>query len=329
MKDLWTTLRVAARTLLKARGFSLAVVMTLALAFALETSVVATVNAYLVRSLPYPAADRLCSVFYSGPDELPPRGLAALDWAQLDDVIEHPVAWGLDMFYLIGGDHPESAPGAWVTPGFMQGLGIRPEIGRAFSPEEFHAGSPQVALISHSLWQNRFGGDPSIVGRGFRAYVSDRPEEAEAFTIIGVMPAGFWHVNPYTEIFAPLRVSSYPYMARLREGVPPAEAERRITELVKTGIASLPAGWQVQLRSTHGEYVARLRPTLLAVAAAAGLVLIIACANVAFLLLIRATRRQKEIAVRLALGAGRGQIARMLMAEALLLGVAATSVGIA
>ena len=102
----------------------------------------------------------------------------------------------LPLFYLLGGDHTETAPGAWVTPGFMQGLGIQPAIGRAFDADAFVEGSPQVALVSHRLWRNRFAADPHIVGRRFDAYVSDRPDEAEAFTIIGVLPADFWHVNP-------------------------------------------------------------------------------------------------------------------------------------
>ena len=322
-------LRIAARTLWKTPGFTLVAVLTLALGMALNVTVFAVMNAYLWRSLPYPGARRLYNVLYSNPGQQRPPGLETLDWSALAAVVEHPIAWDLDVFYLIGGDHPEAAPGAWVTPGFMQALGTQPAMGRAFSPGEFRTGSPQVALISHSLWRNRFGGDHAILGRRFEAYVSDRPQEPEGFTIIGVLPAGFWHLNPYTQVLAPLRAPSYPYMVRLRESVPPAEVEQRISEFVRRGIGSAPAGWQARLRSAHSEYVARVRPTLLAVAAAAGLVLLIACANVAFLLLIRATRRHKEITVRLALGAGRGHIARMLLAEALLLGMTATAAGVA
>src|SRR3712207_2219106 len=129
-EQLWRDLRVAARTLLKARGFASTVVATLALAIALETSVLAVVNAYLVRSLPYPAADRLYHVAYSPPGQSHPPGLEELSWDALSPVVEHPIAWDLDMFYLTGGDYPEAAQGAWVTPGFMRGLGIRPAIGR-------------------------------------------------------------------------------------------------------------------------------------------------------------------------------------------------------
>jgi predicted permease len=177
-----------------------------------------------------------------------------------------------------------------------------------------------VALISHRLWNSRFGGDPNIVGRTFTAYVSDRPQEAEAFTIVGVLPAGFWHVNSYTDILAPLRAPTYPYMVRLREGVTPEHAIGRITALVGAGAENVPANWKAQITSSHALYVQSVRPILRSVTIAAALVLLVACANIAGLLLVRATRRQKEIAVRTALGGGRSAIARMLLAEASVVG---------
>ena len=327
MPQCWSDLRIALRTLYKARGFTAAVIGTLALAIALEASVMAVVNAYLIRSLPYPGAQRLYSVLYSRPGEASPRGLADLDWNAISDVVEHPIAWDLDVFYLVGGDHPERASGAWVTPGFMQGLGIRPVIGRAFISEEFQPGGPQVALIGHALWQTRFGGDAAILGRQFEAYVSDRPSDPDIFTIVGVLPADFWHLNRYTQVFTPLRAPSYPYLIRLRDGVPAALAERRITDLLREGRVTLPASRQVELRSVHAEYSRRVKPMLLAIGTAVSLVLLIACANVAFLLLIRGLRRQKEVAVRLALGAGTARIARLLVTESLLLAAGAALAG--
>ena len=325
---IWTELRLTLRTLARARGFSLSVVVTLALALAVATAVMAIVNAYLVRSLPYPNASRLYSVFYAERGEFPPDGLEELDWPSLSDVVEHPIAWDLDVFYLLGGDHPERAPGAWVTPGFMQGLGIRPAIGRAFTPEEFVAGGPQVALISHELWQGRFGGDSAIVGRRMHAYVSDRPRDPEMFTIVGVLPRDFWHFNPYTQVLTPLRATSYPYIVRLRDGVPPEDAERRITALVKASLSTLPADWRVQLRATHDEYVREVEPLLRAIGAAVALVILIACANVSLLVVLRGIRRQKELAIRLALGASRVQVARTLLAESLVLCTVAAASGV-
>jgi putative ABC transport system permease protein len=325
MKSLRSDVRFAVRSLVKARGFSIAVIAILALAIALETSVVAVVNAYLVRALPYPESDRLYNVSYARPEDPTVQGLAKLDWRSLDDIIEHPIAWDLDVFYLIGGDHAEAARGGWVTQDFMQGFGIQPLIGRAFVAEEFAPGSPQVVLISHRLWQSRFGGDSTVLGRAFDAYVSDRPNDPERFTIVGVLAANFWHLNPYTDVLTPLRgAETYPYIVKLRAGVPPALAAQRITQLALGGGVVLPPNRPVELESMHARLASRVKPILTAIAASVSLVLLIACANVAFLVLIRGIRRQKEVAMRLALGASQRHIARMLVTEAMLLvGVAA------
>jgi putative ABC transport system permease protein len=364
-------LRSAVRSLRRARGFTGVAILTLGLALTLCLTVLRIVNAYLVHTLPYPGADRLYSVRYAPAGQPEPARLEALDWHSLSDVIEHPIAWDLDMFYLLGdaAPTPEPAQGAWVTPGFVDGLGIRPAIGRGFGAEDFEAGRPNVVLIGHRLWQNRFGGDPAIVGRRFRAYVSDRPEETETFTVIGVLSPDFWHLNPYTEVLAPLRAPTYPYLVRLREGVPASAAEARITALVRAssrspspvpslsptpasspssaplqsappsrssaaapvraGVSSPGEDWPVALTPTHASYVAQVRPLLLAAGAAAGLTLAIGCANIAVLLLVRASRREKEMAVRRALGAGPAQIARLVAIEALLLAGGATMVGLA
>jgi putative ABC transport system permease protein len=324
MSTILMELRLALRSLLKAPAFAAAAIVTLGLALTLCTTVVAVINAYLYTQLPYPNATRLYSILYSAPGQVVPQEMEQLDWSSLDDVIEQPIAWDLDMFYVLGGENAEAVPGAWVTPGFVQGLGTQPAIGRGFDAAMFAAGSPNVVLISHRLWQSRFGGDPSVLGRQFTAYVSDRPKEEEAFTIIGVLPAHFWHLNSYTDIFAPLRARTYPYMIRLREGATPEQAAARITALVRGGAKGVPPEWTAVVASTHELYTARVRPILRSVAAAAALVLLVGCANVAGLLLLRAMRRQKEIAVRTALGASVGAIARMLVAEALVLGAVAT-----
>jgi putative ABC transport system permease protein len=327
MKWLRSDVRLAARSLLKARGFSIAVVVILALAIALETAVMAVVNAYVIRALPYPESERLFQVTYSGPDDPSVENLETLNWTSLSDVIEYPIAWDLDVFYLTGGDHSERAPGAWVTPGFMNGLGIRPTIGRTFTPQEYQAGAPQVVLISHSLWQSRFGGDSAVLGRSFEAFVSDRPNDPERFTIVGILAPNFWHLNPYTQVLTPLRAQTYPYIVKLRADVPPSLAAQRITQLVEAGGIKLRANRSVELQSVQQQLANRVKPILLAIAAAVSLVLLIACANVAFLVLIRGVRRQKEVALRLALGASQRHIARLLVTEALLLVVVAAALG--
>ena len=319
-----TDLRIALRNLGRARGYTAAVVGSLALATALAASLSAIVSAYLVRELPYPEADRLYSVSYARPGTEAPSGLARLPWETMTDVVEHPISWDLDMFYLVGGDYPESAPGAWVTRGFMEGLGIRPALGRVFVEGEFDPGGAQVALISDALWRRRFGADSSVVGNRFEAYVSDRPDDPDLFTIVGVLPAGFWHLNPYTEILTPLRAPSHPYLVRLREGVTPVMGEQRLTNLVYGSAA--PGA--VELRPLQQQYTRTVRPILTAIGAAVALVLLIAGANVAFLAVIRGVRRQREMAVRRALGASRAQLARLLGAEGLLLVGAAALIGL-
>lgn len=316
--------RTAARSLRKAHGFAGVAIITLAVGLALCTVMLAVLNAYFVRGLPYPDAGRLFSVQYGPSGQPGPRGLAQLDWSSLDDVVEETIAWDLDMFYLTDTTRPEQAPGAWVTPGFIGGFGARPALGRSFEPTDFQNGRPQVAIISHRLWQNRFAGDEGVVGRRFTAYVSDRPDEPETFTIVGVLPEGFWHFNGYTDVLVPLRAASYPYYARLRNGVAPTVAEARITALVRSGDTGLDADWRVSLISAQGRYVAAMRPMMRALTLAVGLVLLITCANVAMLFLVRAVRRGPEVALRLALGASRGQVARMLFLEGLLLGGLAT-----
>ncbi|MDX2153196.1 MAG: ABC transporter permease [Bryobacteraceae bacterium] len=325
MLDFGRDLRLAARNLLRRPNFALLAVLTLAAGIALNVTAASLLEAYLLRSLPYPAAERLHDIRFAAPGEMPPRDLDKLDWSRVNHVFEHAISWDLDVFSLLGAPAPEIVRGAWVTPGFMAGLGVQPAIGRAFRSDEFHKGAPQVAIISHSLWQRRFAGDPAILGRRFSAYVSDRPDEAEEFTIIGVLPEGFWHLNRFTAVFAPLRTPNVPYMARLRPSVSTEQAIAAVNAFVRGAMPNLPKDWTSRIYSTHGEYSSRVRPILMVAAGAAGLVLLIACANVAFLLIVRAAARQREVSIRLALGASRGRIAQMLAAEALVLGALATS----
>jgi putative ABC transport system permease protein len=331
MRDaLLSDLRQATRALARDRGFTAVSLGTLGLGLALSIVVAVLVNVYLVRGLPFPESDRLFDVQYGPPVPAPPPpGLEKLDWRAVNDVAELVISWDLDNFTLRGGIHPELVQGTWVTPGYVDGFGIRPARGRGFEPADFEAGRPLAAVISDRLWRTRFLADPAIIGRTFDAYVSDRPDEATTFTVVGVLPAGFWHLSAFTDILAPLRGESYPYMLRLREGVPAEVARERLTAFVRAGITAPSPDWQVDLISTHGRYMQQVRPLLLSVATATGLVLLIACANVGVLLTLRATRRRREMAVRQALGATSAQITRVCAAEPLVIGAAATALGLA
>ncbi len=321
-------LRQAARTLARDRGFTAVSLGTLSVGLALSVTVAVLVNVYLMRGLPYAESHRLFDVQYAPPGRPSPAGMETLDWHSLDDVLELSIAWDLDNFTLRGGDYPELLQGTWVTPGYVDGFGIRAALGRGFEQTDFESGRPMVAMISDRLWRTRFNRDRSIVGRTFDAFVNDRPDEVETFTVVGVLPASHWHVNTFTEILAPLRAATYPYMVRLRNGVPPGVAGSRISALVSTGTTGQPGDVRVELLSSHRRYVQQIRPLLLAVATATGLVLLIACANVGVLLTLRAARRRREMAVRQALGASAGQVTRACAAEPLLLGVAATALGL-
>ena len=128
---------ITLRSLAQARGFTVTAVFTLGAGLALCLIVAAVANAYLIRPLPYPAADRVYNIQYAPPNQQPPRGLNALDWPSLNDIVEHAIEWDLDMFYLLGGTYPEAAPGAWVTPGYVQGFGVHAALGRDFTASDF------------------------------------------------------------------------------------------------------------------------------------------------------------------------------------------------
>ena len=309
----------AVRSLRRAPTFTGLVVGVLALGIALNTSALAVLNAYILRPLPFPESDRLFNV----------RDGEGVSWTEVDDVFELAVSWDLDVFTVVGDGRPEMAPGAWVSPDFLEAYGVRAQVGRTFRPDEAGAGSNPVAMISHRLWQERFGGDPGVVGRTFSAFTSDRPDHAELFTIVGVLPADFWYLNEYTDVLAPIRDDRTVYAGRLRPDVPVDRAETVLTELATRRMEQIPPGFRVELVSLRERHVASVRPTLLTLQAAVLLVLLIACANAAILLLIRSSRRERELGIRRAMGASGGRLARQLLLEGGLLSLLATSLGLA
>lgn len=330
IRDFW----FAARGLRRTPVFTLVAIVSLALGLALTTSMVAVVNAYLIRSLPYPEADRLYHVRYAPPGPWEPRGMTGLDWASVEDVVEFPIASAGESFYLADGGYTVSLRGLRATRGFADGLGVSVVTGRRFTAQDFVAGSEPVALIGHSLWRERFGADARTIGRRIWVEPESRPGGPETFRIVGVLAPGFHYgrdSRASVDLLVPHTSPVRTYMVRLREGVPPAAAEHRLTDAARRAATSpIPDDWTgVQLESAHDRWIGTLRPVLFGVTVAVSLVLVIVCANVAVLMLLRSMRRQKEVAVRLALGSGWRHIARMLLAETFLICAAALGAGVA
>src|SRR5262245_22236882 len=296
MESFWRDLRYGARMLGKKPGFTATATLTLALGMALTATTTAVVNAYLIRAMPYPAANRLYHVLYAPIGQPEPRGLTTFDWKALGEVVEFADASTIARFYIGDGADKQEAMGLSVAPGSLEMLGVRASVGRSFVDEDFRSGSEQVAMIGQSLWRDRFNSDPNVIGRHFRASRSNLAEPIEAFRVVGVLPAEFRYARDYArgpmEFAVPLQAPLRAYLVRLRAGVPAAFAERRITDAVRSAASSLPPNWTgVHLESAHDRYVAGLRPMLIAIMVAAGFTLAIVCVNVALLMLLRALRR--------------------------------------
>jgi predicted permease len=257
--------------------------------------------------------------------------MTGIDWKSLEDVVEDSIAASGATFYLRDDGSLTRTRSLQVSAGFLRGLGVQSMIGRTFAEDEFAAESENVAMIGHALWRDRFGSDPQVIGRQLR--VAREDEQSESLRIVGVLPAGFWFGRDSSaslDIVTPLRTRMRPYMVRLREGVPVSLAEKRITDAAKSVGSDFRPDWTgVHLQSVHDRYVENIRPVLVGISIAVGTVLVLVCANVAVLMLLRAMRRQKEVVVRVALGAKPNHILRLLAAEAALICGAALAAGLA
>jgi putative ABC transport system permease protein len=329
LDDVVRDVRLAVRLLARGPGFTVVALSSLALAFVLVAAALATVNAYLLRPLPYAAADRLYNVMYAPPGPWEPRGVSSLNWKALEDVVEFPITAQSDTFYLGDGAYAEARRALRVAPGFVKGLGVVPSVGRTLEEPDWQAESDAVAMIGHALWRDRYGSDPAILGRVIRVSVESKRGAPEAFRVVGVLPPGFYFgrdSRAIVDVLRPLPAPVQTYVVRLRPGVSAAAAERRLTEAVRAISGSLPSDWTgVHLDSSHDRYVRDLRPVLRGASVAVAAVIGLVCTNLAVLTLLRSMRRQKEWAVRQALGSGHWRLVRMLVVEAtVLVGIALT-----
>ena len=327
MGNLLQDLRYGVRLLLKKPGFTAVVVLTLALGIGANTAIFSVVNAVLLRPLPYPEPDRLTAFFVSSPEE----GLRKMEWTEgqfawlreRNHTFESLAAYDNSGFNLIDRGEPERLNGAIVTHDFFRVLGQQPLHGRTFLPEEDRRGNTNVLILSHHLWQRRFGGDPDILNRPL--ILDNTPT-----VVVGIMPAGF-NFPENSDLWVPVGLDPQDFslyyiepVARLKPGVTLKDAEREMAALIDEfgRLQNWPRDdeWpRPQVGPLAQLIVGEVRKPLLILFGAAGLVLLIACANIANLLLARASSRTREIAIRCCLGASPPRIAMQMLTESLLL----------
>jgi putative ABC transport system permease protein len=338
MDGIGREIRHAARRLVKSPTFTLAAVLTLALAIGANASIFTVVQRVVLNPLPYPDSNRLIALDYGIPARNMASGMTSMTWQLYFQLLDHArsldgvAAYNTAQVTLTGNGDPERVAAANATPSLAPVLRVPAALGRWFTEEEGVPGSAAVAVLSHGLWVRRFGRDPGIIGRSVSI-------DGAPTTVVGVMPASFAFPTSRIDMWLPAQQSrataSFLFqiqgIARLREGVSVANARAEITGLIadlsrvspnQRGIVSATLPLQAFI-------VGRVAGTLWILLASVALVLLVACANVANLFLVRSEARQREVAVRRALGAGRRGIAGYFLAESVLLAIAGGALGLA
>jgi putative ABC transport system permease protein len=344
MKTLLQDVRYGLRVLAKAPGFTAVAVLAIALGVAANTAIFSVINAVLLEPLPYREPGRLVSLWEMNrardahQNVLSPANL--IDWKEQSDVFEDVAAFLDNRANMSGGGEPEEVVVQLVTPNLFPLLGVEPIKGRGFTPDDAKPGAARTVVLSHSLWQRRFGSDPEVVGKTFN--LSGAP-----VTVVGVMPARFrWFIRKGSltaapaEMWQPFALSDayrkrqgrfMSAVGRLKPGVTRERAEMELNHLAARLEQQYPdfnKGWGAELVSLRDQFAGPIKPVLWVLLGAVGFLLLIACANVANLLLARGASRHKEIAIRTALGAGRARVVRQLLTESLLLAVGGGALGL-